>query len=444
MAKPITSFEHTTLSVDHQQANRCIDQDVLQAIRDHFGNQDTPYLSFTGNGIRFNQHVGVIQVGETVIEVLPKADSVKVEGNRKKVWRNVLLDMLLEVGYLKTHITSSSALEIRPNSILEAYFALFVSEVEGLLHRGLVKKYRAVEGNVTALKGSLKFGKHIQQNVTHQERFYTRHTIYDVEHILHKILYKTIGLIRRLSTQADLHCKIGALQLHFPDMPDLKVSEATFERLVYDRKTMPYKNAIDMAYLLLMNYHPDVKGGNKDVLALMFDMNLLWEKFVYLSLARSKDHQWKVDEQVERDFWRKDKNRYYQQLKPDIVIRYDQKKFVLDTKWKNLNGSNPSVEDLRQMYAYHLFFDADKVALLYPGDEEHDAKGRYADHAVDLELPARDGKFECSLIQIDVPLAKNSHDIVGAWQQAICNKIYKWCNPTSQIPASKSENFPKT
>lgn len=263
--------------------------------------------------------------------------------NTKKVWRNVLLDILMEVGFLKTHVTSSSALEIRPNSILEAYFALFVAEVEGLLHRGLVKKYRAIEGNVTALKGSLKFGKHIQQNVTHQERFYTRHTIYDVEHLLHRS-YKAIGLIRRLSTQADLHGRIGALQLHFPDMPDLKVSEATFERVVYDRKTMPYKNAIDIAYLLLLNYHPDVKGGSKDVLAIMFDMNLLWEKFVYLSLARSKEPDWEVEEQVERDFWKKDKNRYYQQLKPDIVIKFGAQRFVLDTKWKNLNGSNPSVK----------------------------------------------------------------------------------------------------
>ncbi|HNU62307.1 MAG: hypothetical protein M0R67_00860 [Candidatus Cloacimonas sp.] len=43
---------------------------------------------------------------------------------------------------------------------------------------------------------------------------------------------------------------------------------------------------MDIARLLLCNYHPDLKSDRNNVLTLMFDMNLLWESFIYHSIRK--------------------------------------------------------------------------------------------------------------------------------------------------------------
>ncbi len=191
--KHITVFEHQSIKLDQEIDGVKFDTHKLEAFEKYYGNSGVPYYSLINKGGRFNEYVGVIQVGDTVIEVLPQADK---NDNDTTNGRSILIGMLRAVGIFDIHSPSSSSLKLKSNSILDLYFELFIKEVEYLLHSGLIKKYRKKEGNVTALKGCLQFGKHIQQNLTHQERFYVRHTTYDVEHQLHFIIYKTIRLLK--------------------------------------------------------------------------------------------------------------------------------------------------------------------------------------------------------------------------------------------------------
>ena len=367
-SKLIRVFEHQAIKLHQVIEGVTFDEASLKALQSYYGDNGVPYYSLINNGVKFNKFVGVIQVGNTVIEVLPKADkTTDGDAKTKKYWQEILVKMLSAVGLFDIQSTSDSSLKLKSNSILDLYFALFIKEVEYLLHSGLAKQYRKKEGNVTALKGSIQFAKHIRQNLTHQERFYVRHTTYDVEHKLHFILYKTLRLLKQINTNAELHSRIGVLLLHFPEMPDIKVTEATFDTLVFNRKTQPYKKAIDIAKLLLLQYHPDVITGRHNVLALMFDMNVLWEKFVFVSLRKYKPAHITVSAQTTKLFWRSSVNGQYSSMRPDIVIKGSTDCVVLDTKWKNLNGSSPSSGDLRQMYVYHKYYKATRVALVYPG-----------------------------------------------------------------------------
>jgi 5-methylcytosine-specific restriction enzyme subunit McrC len=188
--------------------------------------------------------------------------------------------------------------------------------------------------------------------------------------------------------------------------------------LAFNRKTQSYKTAISIAKLLLLHYHPDVSQGRNNVLALMFDMNLLWEQFVYVSLR--KNASIKVTAQSSRHFWESDTGTL-SKMRPDIWIQKGEESFVLDTKWKNLNGKNPSPEDLRQMYVYHEYYSAKKVALVYPGAEKEATKGTFISPHENIK-----SEKECSIISISVPRKTEDKKIVKNWQKSIEDKFIDW------------------
>lgn len=425
----IAVFEHQCLRLNDKYENVIFDLSKLLALQSFYGTAGVPYFSLIHNGVRFNEHVGVIQVGDLVIEILPKADRITSgSSGDSATWRAILIRMMLEVDAFNIHAPTTSTLSLKANSVLDLLFQLFVSEVEYLLHSGLVKKYRRKEGNVTALKGNLIFGKHIQRNLTHQERFYVGHTVYDPLHKLHAIIYKTIRLLRVINTSADLHSRIGNLLLSFPEIADLAISATAFDTINYNRKTEPYRKCIELARLILLQYHPDVTTGRNHVLALMFDMNLLWERFVYKSLSRHKSPETTITAQSSKPFWKPERG-MPSRIRPDIVINQNTEDcVVIDTKWKNLNGSNPSPDDLRQMYVYHQYFRAKKVALIYPSKAPSRVAGVY------LPIDKRAGPgLECCTIGICVDT------IIRSWQKAINDEVVRWSEKsiTRQDPSTQ-------
>ncbi len=417
--KTITVYEHQRLKVGQEYCGIVFNENHLAALEHHYGNGELNYYKLINKGVQFNQYVGVLRVGELTIEVLPKADKNNDDStDTKNHWRSLLIGMLKTVGAFNVQAPSSASLSIKTNFILDLYFELFVKEVEYLLNLGLVKQYRKTEGQSLALKGSLQFGKHIAKNLVHQERFYIRYNTYSYQQTLNQILLKTLNLLKRINHNPALQSRIGSLLLHFPEMNDLRVTDATFEKIHYNRKTTCYKNAIEISRLLLLNYHPDVSSGRNNVLAIMFDMNALWERFVYVSLRKHLSVTSTITAQASKRFWQSKDGKRSSGMRPDIVIKYKDKTIVLDTKWKNIQTANPSPEDLRQMYIYLEYFGAEKVALVYPGTEYPIKIGQYFN-----KCGGGLSDNECSVI-----IVSTKNKIID-WQENIFKQLNKWINP---------------
>jgi 5-methylcytosine-specific restriction enzyme subunit McrC len=384
----IQVFEHQPLKLNQKIGDIEFDEKCLTALEKFHGDEETkkfPYYSLINKGVKFKEYVGVLQVGNLTIEILPKTDRLKDDANdleKKENWHGFLINMLKTVGVLDVKSTGFSSLKLKGNSILKLYFEYFIKETSYLLRTGLVKKYRKTSGNSFALKGGLIFGKNIQHNLTHAERFYVRYTSYDQNNIFNRILYKTIKLLAKINSSSALASDIQNLLLNFPEVPDMAVNDMTFDRLVYDRKTESYRKAINIARLILLNYHPDIRKGSNDVLALMFDMNKLWEKYMLKILNRdlkADGDEYAATGQIKTPFWQPDKGNVMKII-PDIVVIEKQTQepvVILDTKWKNLKTDRPADDDIKQMLSYNLYNINDiglvkRSALVYPTSVERD------------------------------------------------------------------------
>lgn len=356
--KIITVYEHSKLTLNTDFTSR-----YLKRLEEFHGEGDSPYFDLIYRGVKFKSHVGVLQVDDLTIEILPKVDR-PTEVNQENKWRDFLIVILKRSGIIDIKAPSSSNLALTKNNILYAYFELYMNEVEKLLHDGLIKRYRLEEGNLGSLRGRLKLAKNIEVNHIHKERLYCEYSSYDSLNTLNKIIYKTIRLIKRVNNSHLLASRVENLMLNFPEMEDLRVTESTFSSIKFDRKSERYRKAMVISELLLLNYHPDIKAGKKYVLALMFDMNVLWERYIYTQLSRLTKNGYTIKGQLSKHFWGSNKNKRF--IKPDIVVTKDNQRYILDTKWKVLENGAPDIKDIQQMFSYNMLFDAEKSILLYP------------------------------------------------------------------------------
>ncbi len=158
---------------------------------------------------------------------------------------------------------------------------------ELLIRQGLIKQYYRETKNVKALKGKLEFSGHIQKNLIHKERFYTTHQIYEKDHLIHQILSYALEIIENFSKGTYLYSRCKSVQLDFPEVSKCYIDRATFSKIKYNRKNSPYKTALEIAKFIILQYAPNISSGKEKMLALLFDMNNLWEEYVLIKLKKA-------------------------------------------------------------------------------------------------------------------------------------------------------------
>ena len=331
-------------------------------------NPQCNYFRLFNRRVKFSHFVGVIKIRDLTIEVLPKSDA---HGKGVDTWRDVLLEMLVISFKVRTRISTRADIMVRRKSVLETYIQLFIDEAERIFREGPVKKYRNNQENQLCMKGKLVIHRHIIENLVHAERFFVSYQVYDHDNVFNALISQTLKCIVSLGLSTDINNRCLFLLEFFPESRPVRVSEKLFLRLVYSRKTERYRQAVELARIILLNYHPDLKGGSNNILAIMLDMNHLWESYIYYVLKKAAQHSGipvSVEAQRGKPFWRHPGN-YDLQLRPDILVRKNpgsesEEALVLDTKWKY--RSDTSIGDVRQMYAYGRYFGARNTFLLYP------------------------------------------------------------------------------
>lgn len=364
-------FEHDTITAG---ADRDITIAQFDALSTYGYATGQKYYAVGDRRIKFKNYVGVIQVGSLIIEVLPKLDK-DTDSNK---WQRALYKMIQISGELRVNSIPKSVLELRKMTLLDLYFEAYLNEVETVIAHGIAKSYRKTQANLNKVKGRILFTRDIQRNYIHKERKFVEYTTYNSDNIYNQILKKATFILNELTNHGRYASRIKRILLALDHVSDSAITHRTFDSLVYTRNTLRYTHAVAIAKMIILHYSPNLKTGNNNVISLMLDMNMLYEKFVFKTLKRyalQNPHKGiEVHAQQRTQFW--DCHR----LTPDIVVAFQGDIYIIDTKWKTLTYNKSSIEDIRQIFAYNLYFKAIHGVLLYPHNTDSHSQNRIPYH----------------------------------------------------------------
>ncbi|MFY9105738.1 McrC family protein [Aliarcobacter cryaerophilus] len=330
------------------------------------------YLKITtkkgfGKVLQAQNYVGVIQTKDgTTIEILPKIKNATTEKSK-----DILIKMLKTLKNSPFKNLSVANLKSSKIPLFEIFISMFLEELTVLVRNGIKSDYISKEENLKFLKGKLKISEQIKYNTIHKERFFVQYEEFISNRVENRLIKTTLQFLYNKSKLNKNQQRIREFLFVFDEIEISYNIKTDFSKIKLNRQMKDYEQVLLWCKTFLFENSFSPYKGNDIAFALLFDMNLLFESFVYSYLKKSSNFQ---------DIKSQDRTHYlaYEngigrfRLKPDIVINGG--KIIADTKWKILSEDKAYngvlQDDMYQLYAYGTKYDnCEKMYLIYPFDE---------------------------------------------------------------------------
>lgn len=349
--------------------------------------ENAPFLRIAsgvgGKFIQARNYVGVLQTKSGLtIEILPKiADKTDTDKSTA-----VLIKMLRTLKNFPFKSSNLASLKTQNLPLLEIFISIFLCELETLVKKGIKSDYITLEDNLKFLKGKLNINEHIKRNSIHKERFYVEYSEFLNDIKINQIIKTTLKFLYKKSNLNKNQQKIREFLFIFDEVSTCEDYKNFFAKLIINRQVKYYEQTLLWCKIFLLGDTFTPHKGDDLALALLFDMNALFESYVGNFIKKKLpgtilQHQEKYLIEKPREF----------RLKPDIFL---EGKFIADTKWKiirqDINESEKkykiSQADLYQLYAYGKKYECGKLYLIYPKIDDAKQESMKFEYEKDMQL----------------------------------------------------------
>lgn len=327
------------------------------------------YLKITtkngfGKVLQTQNYVGVIQTKDgTTIEILPKIKNATTEKSK-----DILIKMLKTLKNSPFKNLSVANLKSSKIPLFEIFISMFLEELTVLVRNGIKSDYISKEENLKFLKGKLKISEQIKYNTIHKERFFVQYEEFISNRVENRLIKTTLQFLYNKSKLNKNQQRIREFLFVFDEIEISHNIKTDFSKIKLNRQMKDYEQVLLWCKTFLFENSFSPYKGNDIAFALLFDMNLLFESFVYSYLKKSSNFQdIKSQDRTHHLAYENGIGRF--RLKPDIVINGG--KIIADTKWKILSEDKAYngvlQDDMYQMYAYGTKYEkCEKMYLIYP------------------------------------------------------------------------------
>lgn len=380
----IRLFEQQTIRPGDRVGDYTVDSTLIEALQRAAHGHLRRYLRASHQSVSFRQYVGIFALNGYVIELLPKIDAERPESAYD--W---LVDLLRDCGVLPTGLWPAVGLTDRREGLLRLFVEAYFAELDQLGSRRLRQYVERPPAAAPTLAGRPHWPRQAARHAGQPPAIVQSRTDYLTDHALHRYLGAALAAVLAWPLPTDLRARGRALQRAWP-APVTRVVEPP---VIPPRHRDRYARGWQLAQLLLHARGAGLRAGPFEAPALLFDMNALFERYIYRQLTRHRPPEVRLQVQVPTTFWQK------QYLRPDIVLCRADDRVIIDVKWKQLPQGQPEADDLRQLYVYQRFFEAGRGVLLYP---QVDPPRREDAHTYAPTVLNEPHVYDCQLLFVDI------------------------------------------
>lgn len=327
---------------------------------------------------RAGQWVGVIQVPGLLLELLPKIDHTDAESSDPvPMARDNLLVMLAEAGDVPLRARDIASLSTRRAPLHETLVLIFARKLLSELGCGPDRGYVREEDRLLTLRGKLLMSRHVAENAARRDRFTCSFEEFSPDTPLGKVLRATCRVLLNSIRTSESREALSHCLLLLDDVSDVSDPLHWLARVVLSRSNERFSVLLPFCRLVLEQLAPTSSRGGATTFSLLFDMDRVFEGYIAGMLKRASagaDSGIKVYPQA------RNHRRYLMEgdqggllsLKPDLLVKGQNHRLVIDTKWKRLGSltqrrqAGLSASDLYQLFAYTHRFGVERSILLFP------------------------------------------------------------------------------
>ncbi len=322
--------------------------------------------------LKWDSYVGVIETPcGTRLEVLPKHHQ---QDDCRRKSRALLRKLIQSALSLKPREVSATSLELFDAPLSEWVMAQFLNELDLLVKRGVRFDYKRVEEEQRFLRGQLNMVAQMRQPPGRQHHFQIRHDVFLPDRAENRLLKLALELVAK-TTQDAANWRLGnELRAILAEVPASHQVSLDLRAWGCDRLMAHYQAIKPWCELILNQQMPVAVAGQWHGMSLLFPMEKLFEHFVERWLRLQLIAGARLTAQaVRHSLCAHDQGAMFR-LEPDLLLECGQKAWVLDTKWKKLDGSDRqnkyglSQADFYQLFAYGQKYlgGRGEMALIYP------------------------------------------------------------------------------
>lgn len=327
--------------------------------------------------LRLDNFVGVVQTPcGTRIEILPK----HVDHARDADWSRALLKkMILSALKLQTRDVGQATIELLKSPLSEWVMQQFLQQLDRLVKRGLRFDYLRVQEEQRFLRGRLHVDKQIRQQPGRSHLFQIEHDVFLPDRPENRLLRIALDRVCCAAQTQENWRLAHELAIRLAEVPPSRRIAADFQAWRNDRLMSHYQPVRPWCELVLGEHMPTALKGVSPGISLLFPMEKLFQEHVAGALAVALLPGASLTRQVATRHLCEHEGKGFFRLQPDLVVEQGELRWVLDTKWKLVNGVRASSDsgyfgyglsqaDFYQLFAYGHKYQAGAgdVFLIYP------------------------------------------------------------------------------